>query len=108
MTTVLAVYNSDGCVGRCDANCHAAKSKTCTCICGGKNHGGGYAAAVERNRELLEISDEQLAAFAAAHGYDPKDLQVVDRVAIPNARRARRIAKDKIIEPEFPFGGARP
>lgn len=25
MTTVLAVYNSEGCVGRCDANCHDAK-----------------------------------------------------------------------------------
>jgi hypothetical protein len=36
MTTVLAVYNSRGVVGRCDARCHDATSADCDCICGGR------------------------------------------------------------------------
>jgi hypothetical protein len=53
VTTVIAVYNSDGCVGRCDARCHDAEGPDCDCICGGANHGRGYAGAVETTRERL-------------------------------------------------------
>ncbi len=30
--TLFAVYNSEGCVGRCDAKCYNATSGDCTCV----------------------------------------------------------------------------
>jgi len=41
MTTLIAVYNSEGCVGRCDAHCYDAAEEPSECICGGKNHSAG-------------------------------------------------------------------
>lgn len=38
MATVLSVYDSHGCVGRCDARCHEAQGDICHCICGGVNY----------------------------------------------------------------------
>lgn len=58
MATVIAVYNSDGCVGRCDANCHDAVSTNCTCICGGANHGKGLRTAIDNNMKRWGIADE--------------------------------------------------
>jgi hypothetical protein len=54
MTTLIAVYNSEGCVGRCDAKCYNAQSLECDCICGGANHGAGIDKAVENTREMVE------------------------------------------------------
>jgi hypothetical protein len=54
MTTLIAVYNSDGCVGRCDARCYDAVGGTCDCICGGRNHGAGAAKAMDNTREMGE------------------------------------------------------
>jgi hypothetical protein len=54
MTTLLAVYNSEGCVGRCDAKCYNAHEPECVCICGGKNHGAGLKKATENMREVAE------------------------------------------------------
>ena len=54
MATLIAVYNSDGCVGRCDARCYNATSEHCDCICGGKNHGAGLDRATENTREMFE------------------------------------------------------
>lgn len=51
MVTLIAVYNSEGCVGRCDARCYNAKNPECNCICGGKNHGCGLQRAIENTRE---------------------------------------------------------
>jgi hypothetical protein len=51
MTTVLAVYNNRGVVGRCDAKCHEATTADCDCICGGANHGCGTTAAIENTHE---------------------------------------------------------
>jgi len=59
MATVLAVYNSQGCVGRCDARCHEAQGDVCHCICGGANHGVGTAQAAANAAELLERWPEQ-------------------------------------------------
>lgn len=53
MTTLLAVYNSDGCVGRCDERCYDAKGDTCTCICGGKNHKAGKVQAERNTAEMV-------------------------------------------------------
>lgn len=93
MTTVLAVYNSDGCVGRCDANCHDAKSAECDCICGGKNHGKGLEQAVENNKELLGLTEEDLKRFAESHGHKVEDLHVIDRLKTRSGDSARRQAK---------------
>ncbi len=59
MATVLAVYNSQGCVGRCDARCHEAQGDVCHCICGGANHGVGAAQAAANAAALLERWPEQ-------------------------------------------------
>lgn len=52
MTTLIAVYNSDGCVGRCDARCYDAKEPHCECICGGKNHGVGRNKAMANTEQM--------------------------------------------------------
>ena len=54
MTTLIAVYNSDGLVGRCDAKCYNANSPDCDCICGGCNHGAGLQKAIDNTQELAE------------------------------------------------------
>jgi hypothetical protein len=54
MTTLIAVYNSEGCVGRCDARCYDADEPECECICGGRNHGAGKQLALDNTRELAE------------------------------------------------------
>jgi hypothetical protein len=82
MTTLIAVYNSEGCVGRCDARCYNATGLTCTCICGGANHGAGYDRAVMNTVEMAEqlMEDagfsEQLDAFKQAHGLKGDDYAV--------------------------------
>ncbi|MDB5910628.1 MAG: hypothetical protein JWP34_4742 [Massilia sp.] len=62
MTTLIAVYNSSGCVGRCDAHCYNAKEKECDCICGGANHGAGLERAIEN---VQAYSAEKLAEMEA-------------------------------------------
>ena len=54
MTTLIAVYNSEGCQGRCDAKCYEAHEGECDCICGGRNHGVGQEQALDSTRELAE------------------------------------------------------
>ena len=66
MTTLIAVYNSEGCVGRCDARCYEAAEPDCDCICGGRNHGAGKEQAIDNTRELAENWLEQ----ARANGQD--------------------------------------
>lgn len=52
--TLIAVYNSEGCVGRCDARCYDATSPDCDCICGGKNHGAGVKTATANTQQMAE------------------------------------------------------
>ena len=66
MTALIAVYNSEGCVGRCGARCYAAAEPDCDCICGGRNHGAGKEQALDNTRELAESWLEQ----ARANGQD--------------------------------------
>jgi hypothetical protein len=75
MTTVLAVYNSEGCVGRCDARCHDATTSDCDCICGGACHGSAHA--IQAATDYIDPDGELRRAFAAAHGLDASDLRVV-------------------------------
>lgn len=65
MTTAYAVYNNDGCVGRCDAKCHNAKGDVCHCICGGAMHGVGSKIALEDRKYL---SDEEILENARKLG----------------------------------------
>lgn len=77
MTTAIAVYNSEGCVGRCDAKCHNAAEPDCDCICGGRLHGTGRQALEVNTRDLLgdELTD-QLKAFAERNDLDVDELDV--------------------------------
>ena len=54
--TLISVFDSDGCVGRCDAKCYEASSPvhTCDCVCHGKNHGVGLKKAESNVREYGE------------------------------------------------------
>ena len=54
MATLIAVYTSDGLVGRCDARCYLATQSDCDCICGGGNHGAGVQQAIDNTRELAQ------------------------------------------------------
>lgn len=54
MSTLIAVYTSEGCIGRCDARCHDAHEPDCDCICAGRNHGAGRERAIENTREHAE------------------------------------------------------
>lgn len=54
MTTLIAVYNSEGCVGRCDAKCYEAVHPDCDCICGGRNHGAGLKQATGNTQQMAE------------------------------------------------------
>jgi hypothetical protein len=47
LTTLIAIYNNDGLLGRCDARCYDAKQPHCDCVCGGKNHGRGIHVAAQ-------------------------------------------------------------
>jgi hypothetical protein len=88
VTTLIAVYNSEGCVGRCDARCYDAAEDECDCICGGRNHGAGKQQAIDNTRELAESWLEQ----ARANGQDVSAFEV---------------ALDVTHEPLFSLGGSR-
>ena len=64
---MIAVYNSDGCIGRCDAKCHNATGPRCTCVCGGKNHG---CALKQAQPNSWEISEEDIQEWIK--GVDPE------------------------------------
>ena len=58
---IFAVYNSEGCVGRCDARCHNAVGFDCECICGGAFHGVGSEIALQDRSTLTD--DEILSGI---------------------------------------------
>jgi hypothetical protein len=72
VTTLIAVYTSEGCVGRCDAKCYDAASPSCACICGGRNHGAGRERALENTRGYTH---EWLERYAAETGHDVAELR---------------------------------
>lgn len=59
MPTLLAVYNSEGCVGRCDSRCYLAHKEKCVCICGGANHGVGLRRALDNADRIARAFIEQ-------------------------------------------------
>jgi hypothetical protein len=54
MSTLIAVYTSEGCIGRCDARCHDAHEPDCDCICAGRNHGAGREQAIANTQQHAE------------------------------------------------------
>jgi len=68
MTTLIAVYNSEGCVGRCDAKCYDATGMDCQCVCGGENHGAGLAKAAANTAEMAE---SWIAEYCKQHDIKP-------------------------------------
>ncbi|GCE18665.1 hypothetical protein [Dictyobacter kobayashii] len=64
MATLIAVYNSQGCVGRCDARCYDAIHPICTCICGGRNHGAGLEKSIDQTRHMAE---QWISSYATQH-----------------------------------------
>ena len=56
MSTLIAVYNSEGCVGRCDGRCYDATEPECDCICGGRNHGVGLGQALANTEDLVHTA----------------------------------------------------
>jgi hypothetical protein len=74
MTTLIAVYNSEGCVGRCDARCYDAAEEPCECICQGRNHAAGRQRAIDNTRELAGSWLER--ARAAGQGISHAELAV--------------------------------
>jgi hypothetical protein len=93
MTTVLAVYSLNGCVGRCDATCYGAKLKRCHCICGGRNHGVGAAGV------STQVDHDGIEQFRNGRPeLDGTEVVVINRLVIPDAKRARLQAVIKIAQ----------
>jgi hypothetical protein len=67
--TLLNVYTSEGCIGRCDAKCYNAHEPVCDCICGGVNHGVGLQQATENTHAYAEAMIEKYAAAHALTDY---------------------------------------
>jgi len=103
MTTLIAVYNSEGCVGRCDARCYEAKSAKCHCICGGKNHSAGLRQAVANTEAGAGLADGDLDHFMRRQIAKGKggEMVVVNRVDEPDAKKARHFAYMKINQPSL-------
>jgi len=89
MTTLIAVYNSEGCVGRCDARCYEAKNAQCHCICGGRNHSAGKQRAIENTHEDVGLTPDDLERFAKHRTFKCEEIVAVNRVAQPKAKAAR-------------------
>jgi hypothetical protein len=69
MVTLLAYYNSEGCIGRCDAKCYNAKTPHCHCICGGRNHGAGLKQAHDNVcQDALTMLKKWLEEHPGANG----------------------------------------
>ncbi len=56
MTTILTVGNSEG-SRSCTATCHDAKRPDCDCVCGGRYHGAGSDAVLDRVSADVEAGE---------------------------------------------------
>jgi len=77
VTTAIAVYTSEGCVGRCDAKCHqAAPGTPCDCVCGGRLHSVGREQAIAENtRDFIEAAER----WCKEHGVEEPDVVFYNR-----------------------------
>lgn len=56
--TLIYTGNSQGCTGKCDANCYEATQPECKCVCGGRNHGVGHKKALDNTRKYCDVMIE--------------------------------------------------
>jgi hypothetical protein len=78
--TLIAVYTSDGCEGRCNAKCYNATESACTCVCGGANHGAGLAQATDNTRRYAEAWLEKYAGAKGLTEYRGELGQAVEQL----------------------------
>jgi hypothetical protein len=78
--TLIAVYSSGRCIGRCDAKCYEAQEPHCDWICGGANHGAGLALATENTRRYAEAWPEKYARAQGLTEYRGEVGQAVEHL----------------------------
>lgn len=81
MATLMTWGNSDGLKGRCDAKCYDGQGSTCSCMCGGRNHGQGLAGAIKNIREDLETMVEE---YMTRNGLEARPHIDVDELVSDN------------------------
>lgn len=105
MPALVAVYNSEGLVGRCDFRCYAATSAPhrCRCICRGVNHGVGLQKAMDNVASGVGLGLDDLSHYATLHKLEFDSLTAIDRVQCPNPEHARDAAYMILNQFELPF-----
>ncbi len=108
MSTLIAVYCGENCIGRCDERCYAAKGDDCDCICGGKLHQRGLSPALraEASQIVKAMTQAEIAKFLSGQGRSEAEQQAMagaivvsrgprSRPAAPKARRERQPREDR-------------
>ena len=54
MTTLIRHSFGGHKIRLCNAHCYNAKGTTCSCICGGINHGAGYEKVLQKSNEVVQ------------------------------------------------------
>jgi hypothetical protein len=80
--TLIAVYTSESCIGRCDAKCYEAQDPHGHCICGGMHHGCGLGQAIDNTRQYAEVMIEKYAGARALHEYRSEIGQTVEQFGL--------------------------
>jgi hypothetical protein len=80
--TLIAVYTSEGCIGRCDAKCYTATEPACDCVCRGAKHGRGIAQAIDHTRQMAEAWVEKYAGEHGLHEYRSEIGQAVTQLGL--------------------------
>lgn len=86
MTTLIAVYNQKGLIGKCDEYCYDDVDVGCHCICNGLNHGVGFAQAVKNTARHC--------AFWVHRDNFPADVDQPTAVRIHPAVHATQVTLD--------------
>lgn len=61
LKTIKGTYSADH---KCDSRCLNAKGHSCTCSCGGMNHGRGYAVVIHEAGSEEPATEKQLEFIA--------------------------------------------
>jgi hypothetical protein len=75
--TLISVFDSRGCVGRCDARCYGARHPGCDCVCGGRNHSRGERAAIANTAAHAE---QWAREYASRAGLNLRSFEVGEAV----------------------------
>lgn len=91
---MIEYRSSGGDYRRCDAKCYNANNSTCTCVCGGGNHGGGKEAALENTSQVAEAlltkaGREDVVEQIERWREDQRKIQLGDPTRDPKPRRRR-------------------